>query len=154
MIIVRLFNTVGPRQTGRYGMVIPRFVQQALKGEPLTVYGDGLQTRTFSYVKDVVKAIMLLVDNPKAIGEIFNIGSHEEVAIGSLAKKIVRLTSSSSEIKKIPYEEAYEEGFEDMRKRVPDCSKLARAIGFKPETPLDEILKEVSDYYSQQNVRD
>ena len=147
IIIVRLFNTVGPRQTGRYGMVIPRLVQQALNGEPMTVYGTGEQTRAFGYVKDVVKAINLLVENSNAVGQVFNIGGQEEISISNLAKRIKKLTNSSSKIQLIPYEEAYEEGFEDMLRRVPDCSKLKDTIGFHPETSLEVILKEVIAYY-------
>ncbi|MCD5397771.1 GDP-mannose 4,6-dehydratase [candidate division NPL-UPA2 bacterium] len=143
VVIVRLFNTCGPRQAGRYGMVIPRFVEQALSGKPLTVYGDGKQTRSFTYVVDVVKAIIALTDHPQAIGDIFNVGNEEEITIVDLAKKIKELADSQSEIVFIPYEEAYEKGFEDMRYRVPDISKVRRLIGYSPRVKLDEILKKI-----------
>jgi len=129
VIIIRLFNTVGPRQTGRYGMVVPRFVQQALSGEPITVYGDGKQTRTFTHVKDAVMAILNLVKHPDAIGEIFNIGGRDEVSIEGLADLIKDVLQSPSAIVYVPYEKAYEEGFEDMRKRVPDIGKIEALIG-------------------------
>jgi UDP-glucose 4-epimerase len=149
-IIMRLFNTVGPRQTGRYGMVIPRLVQQALKNQPLTVYGDGKQVRCFTYVQDVVAAAARLMETPKAIGQVFNIGNTEGIAIGELAEKIKALTGSKSEIVLIPYDKAYEEGFEDMRIRVPDLSKANRVIGYEPKVKLDEILKRVIEYFRQQ----
>lgn len=141
VIIVRLFNTIGPRQTGRYGMVVPRFIKQALAGEPLTVYGDGLQTRSFIYIGDVVRALVDLLKTQKAIGGIFNIGSPQEVSIISLAKRIIELTGSKSGIEFIPYEKAYTEGFEDMLRRVPDISKINRLTGFVPRTRLDDALK-------------
>lgn len=143
VVIARLFNTVGPRQTGRYGMVIPRFVRQALGNEPITVYGDGTQTRTFTYVGDVVKAIVGLVNEPRAVGEIFNIGGETEIHIAEVAKKVKALTASQSEITQIPYNQAYEEGFEDMMRRVPDISKIKRMIGFKNSLDIDGILKKV-----------
>lgn len=149
VIIVRFFNTVGPRQTGRYGMVIPRFIQQALRNEEITVYGDGKQTRTFTYVKDVVKAIVKLVENENALGEVVNIGGREEITIEDLARRILKLTGSKSEIKYIPYEEAYEKDFEDMQRRVPDISKVGRLIGFNPETTLDEMLMKIIEYFQQ-----
>jgi UDP-glucose 4-epimerase len=142
-IIVRFFNTVGPRQVGRYGMVVPRLVGQALAGEPLTVYGNGRQTRCFGYVGDAVKSVLLLMDHADAPGEIFNVGSTDEVSITSLAERIVALTGSSSKIIHVPYEQAYEAGFEDMPRRVPDTSKAARFIGFTPRTSLDDILRSV-----------
>ncbi|HEX7192116.1 MAG TPA: GDP-mannose 4,6-dehydratase [Thermoanaerobaculia bacterium] len=142
-IIVRFFNTVGPRQVGRYGMVVPRLVDQALAGEPLTVYGDGRQTRCFGYVGDAVKSALLLMDHAGTPGEIFNVGSTEEVSINQLAERILTLTGSSSKIVHVPYEEAYEAGFEDMPRRVPDTSKAARVIGFTPRTSLDDILRSV-----------
>lgn len=142
-IIVRFFNTVGPRQVGRYGMVVPRLVDQALAGEPLTVYGDGKQTRCFGYVGDAVKSALLLMDHPATPGEIFNVGSTEEVSINHLAERIVALTGSSSKIHHVPYDQAYEAGFEDMPRRVPDTSKAARVIGFTPRTSLDDILRSV-----------
>ncbi len=142
-IIVRLFNTVGPRQTGYYGMVVPRFCDQALKNKPITVYGTGKQSRCFTHVKDVVQALIKLVEEPKAVGEVFNIGSQEEVSIEQLAKEIIRITKSKSKIEYIPYEKAYEEGFEDMQRRIPDTSKINKLIGFKPTYTLSEIIKDI-----------
>jgi UDP-glucose 4-epimerase len=147
-VVVRLFNTVGPRQTGQYGMVIPTFVKQALAGRPLTVYGDGSQTRCFGYVKDVVGALVALMDKDEAVGEVFNIGSSEEVSIMQLAERVKQLTGSESEIVTVPYSEAYEEGFEDMPRRVPDTSKVNRLTGFVPTVTLDQILESVIEYYS------
>jgi UDP-glucose 4-epimerase len=147
-IIVRLFNTVGPRQIGRYGMVVPTLVSQALAGEPLTVYGDGRQTRCFGYVADVGEALLRLIDHPDTPGQVFNIGSTEEVSITQLAERILALTGSSSRIVYVPYSEAYEEGFEDMPRRVPDTSKAARVIGFNPRTTLDDILRAVIEFRS------
>ena len=146
--VVRLFNTVGPRQTGQYGMVIPTFVRQALAGRPITVYGDGTQTRCFGYVGDIVGALIKLMDHEGAVGEVFNIGSNEEVSILELAERIKELTKSESEIVMVPYAEAYEEGFEDMPRRVPDISKVNALVGFQPEMKLDGILKSVIDYQS------
>jgi UDP-glucose 4-epimerase len=145
-IIVRLFNTVGPRQTGQYGMVVPRFVKQAIAGRPLTVFGDGSQTRCFCHVQDVVGALMRLVDTPQSIGEVFNIGSSEEVSILQLAETVKRLASSSSEIVFVPYDEAYEEGFEDMPRRVPDTSKINALVGFKPTYSLENIIRSVIEF--------
>jgi UDP-glucose 4-epimerase len=142
-VIVRLFNTVGPRQTGRYGMVVPTLVGQALAGEPLTVFGTGRQTRCFGFVGDIVEALVRLMDHPAAAGEVFNLGSHEEVSIIALAERIIALTGSPSKIVYIPYSEAYEEGFEDMPRRVPDTAKAERVIGFRARTPLDGILRTV-----------
>ena len=142
-IVVRLFNTVGPRQTGRYGMVIPTFVRQALEGRPITVYGDGMQSRCFTHVADVVGALIGLMDHPGAVGEVYNIGSTEEVTIAALAELIRTLTGSRSEIVRVPYESAYEVGFEDMPRRVPDISKVAAAIGYRPTRSLREILDSV-----------
>jgi len=147
VVIVRLFNTVGPRQTGRYGMVVPRFVQQALANKPITVYGDGQQSRCFTYVTDVVKGIIGLADEPSALGEVFNIGGNQEVTIQELAERTVRATDSRSDIIYIPYDEAYEEGFEDMRRRVPDISKIERTIGWEPKTFLEGILRQVVQYF-------
>jgi UDP-glucose 4-epimerase len=147
-VVVRLFNTVGPRQTGQYGMVIPTFVKQALSGRPLTVYGDGSQTRCFGYVGDVVGALVALMDKGEAVGEVFNIGSSEEVSIMQLAERVKQLTGSKSEIVTVPYDEAYEEGFEDMPRRVPDTSKVSALTGFKATVTLDEILRSVVEYYS------
>lgn len=145
-IIVRLFNTVGPRQTGRYGMVIPTFVKQAVAGRPLTVYGDGKQSRCFGYVGDVVEALIKLMEHPEAVGQVFNIGSSEEVTILEVAQRVKELTHSSSEIVFVPYDEAYEEGFEDMPRRVPDISKVSRLVGFRPQMNLDGILETVVNY--------
>ncbi len=145
-IVTRLFNTVGPRQTGAYGMVIPRFVDQALKNEPLTVYGDGRQTRTFTYVKDVVQALMGLMSHEKTAGEVFNIGGTEEITMFDLAKKIIDATGSTSAIEIIPYEKAYEKDFEDMLRRVPSIEKIKSYIGFAPTTDLDTILHKVIEH--------
>ena len=144
--IIRLFNTVGPRQSGRYGMVIPRFVQQALAGDPITVFGDGKQTRTFTHVKDAIWAILKLVEHPGAIGEIFNIGGKEEVSIERLAHLVKELLQSPAPIEYIPYERAYEEGFEDMRKRVPDISKIQNLIGYEPKFTLKDVILDVAEY--------
>jgi UDP-glucose 4-epimerase len=149
-VVVRLFNTVGPRQTGQYGMVIPTFVKQALAGRPITVYGDGSQTRCFGYVKDVIGALVALMEREESVGEVFNIGSNEEVSIMRLAERVKELTGSKSEIVTVPYDEAYEEGFEDMPRRVPDTSKVGRLTGFRPTVTLDQILKSVIEYYSGQ----
>jgi UDP-glucose 4-epimerase len=146
--IVRLFNTVGPRQTGTYGMVIPRLVSQALKNQPLTVYGDGAQTRTFTYVKDVVWALIKLMENDNAFGEVFNIGGTEEISILDLAKKIVSLANSASQVQLIPYNEVFGKDFEDMQRRVPSIEKLNKLIGFEPKTTLDVILTKIMNYSS------
>jgi UDP-glucose 4-epimerase len=143
VVIARLFNTVGPKQTGAYGMVIPRLVGQALNGQPLTVYGDGKQTRTFTYVKDVVDALMGLMASLKATGEVLNVGGTEEISIEDLAKRIIAMTGSDSRIEYIPYEVAFEKDFEDMQRRVPDIQKIKDYIGFEPKTDLDGILKSV-----------
>jgi UDP-glucose 4-epimerase len=142
-VIVRLFNTVGPRQTGYYGMVIPRFVHQAARGEPLTVFGTGEQTRCFCFVGDVVKALVTLTENEEAFGRVFNVGGQQEVSIIDLAEKVIDLCGSSSKIKYVPYDEAYEEGFEDMQRRVPDITRVQNLVGFEPEVSLDEIIKSV-----------
>ncbi len=147
VIIVRFFNTVGPRQTGRYGMVIPNLVGQALAGEPMTVFGDGTQSRSFTHVKDVVGALVQLVNEPSAIGQVINIGNTEEVTIRRLAERIRELSGSRSPITLIPYDEAYESGFEDMPRRVPDLSKITAMIGYKPKHTLDDILVQVIDYF-------
>ena len=146
VVIARLFNTVGPRQTGAYGMVVPRFVSQALKHKPLTVYGDGKQTRTFSYVKDVVEALMSLIRTEAAVGEVFNIGGTEEISMRLLAEKIIATTASKSTIQLIPYEEAFEKDFEDMQRRVPGIDKIREVVGFQPRTDLDTILARVIEY--------
>jgi UDP-glucose 4-epimerase len=152
-IVVRLFNTVGPRQTGQYGMVIPTFVKQALAGRPITVYGDGTQSRCFGYVGDVVGALIGLMEHNEAVGQVYNIGSKEEVTIRELAERVKALTASDSEIIYIPYDEAYEEGFEDMPRRVPDTSKVQALVGFQPKMSLDGILQSVIDYYSGGETR-
>jgi UDP-glucose 4-epimerase len=149
VIIVRFFNTVGPRQTGRYGMVIPNLVGQALAGEPMTVFGDGTQSRSFTHVQDVVGALVQLVKEPSAIGQVINIGNTQEVTIGRLAERVRELTGSQSPITLIPYDEAYESGFEDMPRRVPDLSKVKAMIGYKPRHTLDDILVQVIDYFRQ-----
>jgi len=146
--VVRLFNTVGPRQTGRYGMVIPTFVRQALAGRPITVYGNGKQTRCFGYVGDVVGALIKLMDRPDAVGQVYNIGSTEEISILQLAEKVKELTKSDSEIVLVPYDEAYEEGFEDMPRRVPDTTKINQLVGFRPEMSLEGILQSVISFHS------
>ncbi len=145
-IIVRLFNTVGPRQSSAYGMVLPRFIKQALEDKEMTVYGSGKQSRCFLHVKDVVNALTKLVDNPNACGQVFNIGSQEEITIEALAKRVIEITVSRSKIVYIPYNEAYEEGFEDMERRVPDISKINNLIGFKPTVDLNGIIKDVVNY--------
>ncbi len=146
VIIVRLFNTVGPRQTGAYGMVIPRLVKQALKNEPLTVYGTGEQTRTFTYVKDVVYALTKLMETEASFGEVFNVGGTEEVSIKSLAEKIIQETGSTAAIKLVPYDQAFEKDFEDMQRRVPSIEKINNLIGFVPKANLDTILSQVINY--------
>ncbi|BCS34686.1 UDP-glucose 4-epimerase [Luteitalea sp. TBR-22] len=146
VIIVRFFNTVGPRQSGQYGMVIPNFVKQALAGTPITVHGDGTQSRSFTYVGDVVRALLALVAEPKAIGQVFNIGNGEEITINALAEKVKAMTGSASEIVRIPYDQAYESGFEDMPRRVPDLTKIRNLVGYEPRVGLDQILREVIDY--------
>lgn len=146
--IVRLFNTVGPRQTGRYGMVIPTFVRQALAGRPITVYGNGKQTRCFGYVGDVVGALIKLMDRSDSVGQVYNIGSSEEISILQLAEKVKELTKSESEIVLVPYDEAYEEGFEDMPRRVPDTTKINQLVGFRAEMSLEGILKSVIGFHS------
>ena len=147
VIIVRFFNTVGPRQTGQYGMVIPNFVRQALAGEAITVFGDGTQSRAFTHVSDVVGALLKLMIEPKAIGQVINIGNTQEVTIGDLAKRVRELTGSQSVIKFIPYEEAYESGFEDMPRRLPDLSKVSGLIGYTTKNTLDDILTHVIEYF-------
>ena len=143
-VVFRLFNTVGPRQTGRYGMVIPRFVAQALRGEPITVYGDGTQSRTFCDVADVVRAIIGLAEHPEAVGQVFNIGNTREITIRELAELIKQELNSPSEIVYIPYEEAYGPGFEDMHRRVPDISKIQKLLNWHPEISLEETIRRVA----------
>ena len=146
VIIVRFFNTVGPPQTGRYGMVIPNFVRQGLAGQPITVHGDGTQTRSFGYVGDVVDALLRLVSEPRAVGEVFNVGNNQEISILELAEKVRALTGGRSEIVTVPYDQAYEAGFEDMPRRVPDLTKIAHLVGYEPKVGLDEILVRVVDH--------
>ena len=149
VVIVRLFNTVGPRQTGQYGMVLPTFVRQALSGQPLTVFGDGTQSRSFTYVSDVVGALIALASEPRAIGEVFNIGNTGEISIGDLAQRVKTMAASDSPIQLIPYDQAYEAGFEDMPRRVPDISKLHTLIGYEPRVELEEIIRRVIDHIRQ-----
>jgi UDP-glucose 4-epimerase len=146
VIVIRLFNTVGPRQTGQYGMVIPTFVRQALAGHPITVFGDGTQRRSFTYVGDVVDGLIRLMNEPKAVGQVFNIGNGEEISMRALAEKIKAMTASGSDIVTIPYDQAYEAGFEDMPRRVPDISKIRGLVGYEPKVQLDETLTRVIDY--------
>ncbi len=146
-VIARLFNTVGPRQTGQYGMVVPTFVKQALTGRPITIFGDGNQTRCFTDVTDVTAALVKLMDHPGAVGEVFNIGSNQEVTIRFLAERVRMLAGSDSEIVCVPYEKAYGEGFEDMPRRVPDISKIGSLIGYRPTRSLDQILESVIAYF-------
>lgn len=142
-VIARLFNTVGPRQTGAYGMVVPRLAEQALKNEELTVYGDGTQTRTFTDVADVVRALIALTESEAAVGQVFNVGGTQEITILELAEKIIKETGSSSSVRLIPYSEAFEKDFEDMQRRVPSIEKIRQTVGFEPETDLDSILRRV-----------
>ena len=147
VIIVRFFNTVGPRQSGQYGMVIPNFVRQALAGEPITVFGDGTQQRAFTHVTDVVGALLKLVNEPKSIGQVINIGNTEEVTMSRLAERVRDLSGSKSTIKLIPYDQAYESGFEDMPRRVPDLTRIRSLISYEPQHALDDILIQVIDYF-------
>ena len=147
--IVRFFNTVGPRQVGHYGMVVPRFVSAALKNEPLSVYGSGDQIRCFCHVDDAVRALLLVMDSDKAVGEVFNVGNNQQITIMELAKKVIEITGSSSPIEKIAYEKAYPEGFEDMQRRVPDISKIKQVLGWSPEINLDQIIKDIAAFNSK-----
>lgn len=147
--IVRLFNTVGPRQVGNYGMVVPRFVSAATKNEPLFVYGNGDQIRCFCHVNDVVSALILIMDSDKTIGEVYNVGNNQQIAIMDLAKRVIELTGSSSKIEKISYKDAYPEGFEDMQRRVPDISKIKQVLGWTPEINLDQIIKDIAAFNSK-----
>jgi UDP-glucose 4-epimerase len=149
VVIARFFNICGPRQTGRYGMVVPRFVKQALLGQPITIYGDGRQTRSFTYVSDAVKAVVGLMQSREAVGEIFNIGNPKVVTIYELAEKVKKMTNSNSRIIHVPYEKAYEKGFEDMRHRQPDITKIKKAIGFTPRIDLDTMIKKIIDYFEK-----
>ncbi len=146
VVIVRLFNTVGPRQTGEYGMVVPSFVQQALANKPIKVHGDGQQTRCFCHVSDVVGALIALAEHPSAVGEVFNVGSDNEITIRALAEQVKAILGSKSEIVLVPYDDAYEEGFEDMRRRAPDISKVQALIGFEPKHELATIIRDVAAY--------
>ena len=149
VVLVRLFNTVGPRQTGRYGMVIPSFVKQALQGRPLTVFGDGTQSRCFTYVSDVVEQLVALAEEQRAVGEVFNVGNdREEITIGDLARRVKARTGAKSEVVLVPYDQAYEEGFEDMQRRVPDLAKLRALTGYVPKVHLDEILDRVIAHFT------
>jgi UDP-glucose 4-epimerase len=153
IVVMRFFNTVGPRQTGRYGMVLPRFVRQALAGEPITIYGDGEQSRCFAYVADIIDATVKLAQHPGAVGQVFNIGSTEEVTIHELAERVIAATRSQSKIVYVPYEEAYAPGFEDMRRRVPDLEKIHQLIGYEPHYSLDETLQRVIVYERDQIIK-
>jgi UDP-glucose 4-epimerase len=153
VVVMRFFNTVGPRQTGRYGMVVPRLVRQALTNEPITVYGDGEQSRCFADVGDIIDATFKLASHPGAVGEVFNVGSTEEVTIYELAERIIAATGSQSKIVYVPYEEAYAPGFEDMRRRVPDLGKVHQLIGYEPHFTLEDTLKRVIDYERQQILK-
>jgi UDP-glucose 4-epimerase len=146
--IVRLFNTVGPRQVGNYGMVVPRFVSAALKNEPLQVFGSGDQIRCFCHVDDTVRALLKVMSSEKAVGQVFNIGNNQQISIMGLASKIVEITNSKSQIIKVPYEEAYSEGFEDMQRRVPDISKIRNLLGWSPEIGLDQIIKDIAAFHA------
>jgi UDP-glucose 4-epimerase len=148
-VIARLFNTVGPRQTGRYGMVIPNFVQQALTGQDITVFGDGTQTRCFTHVTDVVGALIRMAEHPRAVGEVYNIGGDHEITMLELAGRVKALTGSDSQITFVPYDEAYEEGFEDMLRRVPDIAKIRDLIGYRPKHSIDQILQSVIEYHRE-----
>lgn len=152
VIIARFFNICGPRQTGQYGMVVPRFVKKALLNQPIPVYEDGSQSRCFTYIDDVIEAVLALIECPDAVGEIFNIGSTEEITIQELAEKIIELTNSKSTILHIPYEEAYEKGFEDMKRRVPDISKINNLIGWQPKVGIDELLSKIIEYHRSNGI--
>lgn len=150
VVVVRLFNTVGPRQTGQYGMVVPRFVKSALKNEPIPVHGNGMQSRCFGHVHDVVDALSQLLENPSCFGQVINVGNDEEVSINQLAQRAIEITGSSSEIQYIPYEEAYGEGFEDMQRRVPSLAKARNLIGYQPTRKLDDIINDVADQFREE----
>jgi UDP-glucose 4-epimerase len=153
VFVVRLFNTVGSRQTGRYGMVVPRFVQAALHDEPIVIHGDGKQTRCFCHVTDVVRALAALPNQPRAVGQVYNVGSTEEVSILELARRVKRLTESRSELRLIPYEQAYAKGFEDMRRRVPSTDKLYQLMGWRPTKSLDEILRLMIEFQREADAQ-
>jgi UDP-glucose 4-epimerase len=145
--IVRFFNTVGPRQVGHYGMVVPRFIEAALKNEPLSIYGSGEQIRCFCHVSDVIRALLLVIDSDQAVGEVFNIGNNQQSSINQLADRVISLLGSKSKIEKIPYADAYPQGFEDMQRRVPDISKIKRVLGWSPQLDLDQIIKDIATSY-------
>ena len=145
--IVRFFNTVGPRQVGQYGMVVPRFVAAAIRNEPIQVYGSGDQIRCFCHVSDAIRALLLVIDSDEAIGQVFNVGNNQQISIMDLAKKVIEITGSKSEIKKIPYSEAYPAGFEDMQRRVPDISKIKNVLGWSPEIGLEQIIRDITDFH-------
>lgn len=145
--IVRFFNTVGPRQVGQYGMVVPRFVTAALRNESIQVYGSGDQIRCFCHVSDAIRALLLVIDSDKAIGQVFNVGNNQQISIMDLAKKVIEITGSKSEIKKIPYSEAYPVGFEDMQRRVPDVSKIKNVLGWSPEIGLEQIIRDIANFH-------
>ena len=151
VVVVRFFNTVGPKQTGQYGMVLPNFARQALAGEPITVFGDGTQSRSFTYVSDVVECLLKLMKEKKAIGEVFNIGNREEVTILRLAEMVKAQAGSRSEIVFVPYDKAYEAGFEDMPRRVPDLTKIHRLVGYEPTVQLNETINKVLEYFRSQD---
>jgi UDP-glucose 4-epimerase len=147
--VVRLFNTVGPRQTGQYGMVVPRFVQAAINNEPIEVYGDGTQSRCFGHVLDVVDALTRLLDNPNCFGQVINVGNDQEVSIKGLAERAINLTGSKSAIEYVPYEKVYGDGFEDMQRRVPSLDKVKQLIGYQPTRTLDDIINDVSAEFTK-----
>jgi len=147
--IVRFFNTVGPRQIGNYGMVLPRFVKAALNNQPLEVYGSGDQIRCFCHVTDAIKALLLVMDSEKAVGQVFNVGNNSQISIMELAEKVIEITGSKSSIEKIAYEKAYPEGFEDMQRRVPDISKIKQVLGWEPKINLDQIIKDIAAFNSK-----
>jgi UDP-glucose 4-epimerase len=148
--VVRLFNTVGPRQTGQYGMVVPRFVRAAIKGEPIPVHGDGTQARCFGHVADVIEGLTKAIETPECFGQVVNLGNNQEVTIKELAEKAIQMTESESEIRYIPYEEAYGEGFEDMRRRVPSLEKAKRLIGYQPTRTLEDIINDVANQFREE----
>jgi len=145
--IVRFFNTVGPRQVGQYGMVVPRFVTAAIRNEPIQVYGSGDQIRCFCHVSDAIRALLLVIDSDEALGQVFNVGNNHQISIMNLAKKVIEIIGSKSEISKLPYSEAYPEGFEDMQRRVPDISKIKNVLGWSPEIGLVQIIRDIADFH-------
>jgi UDP-glucose 4-epimerase len=145
--IVRFFNTVGPRQVGDYGMVLPRFIEAALKNEPLSIYGSGEQIRTFCHISDVIRALLLVIDSDQAVGEVFNIGNNQQSSINQLADRVISLLGSKSKIERVSYKDAYSQGFEDMQRRVPDISKIKRVLGWSPQLDLDQIIKDIAASY-------